>query len=110
MTIAILPITSCLSLSSRPYLVLFAIAGVVCGSTSYFHYKTTLNASVITVMQKIEAVNIQTVSLGAILFEGIMQCTCQGVIFAQVCRYWEIPLDDTRRMKGFVAVLLILSR
>lgn len=61
-------------------------------------------------MQKIEAVDIETVSLGAILFEGIMQCTCQGVIFAQVCRYWEIPLDDTGRMKAFVAVLLILAR
>lgn len=40
-TIAILPITSCLSRSLRPCPVLFAIAGVNCGSTSNLHNKST---------------------------------------------------------------------
>lgn len=40
-TIAILPITSCLSLSLRPCPVLFAIAGVNCGSISNLHNKST---------------------------------------------------------------------
>jgi hypothetical protein len=44
-----------------------------------------------------------------ILIEGILQSLCQGVIFAQVARYWESPLNDTIRMKSYVLTLAGLS-
>jgi hypothetical protein len=44
-----------------------------------------------------------------ILIEGILQSLCQGVIFAQVARYWESPLNDTNRMKSYVLTLAGLS-
>ncbi|KAI0276314.1 hypothetical protein BGY98DRAFT_919524 [Russula aff. rugulosa BPL654] len=44
-----------------------------------------------------------------ILIEGILQSICQGVIFAQVARYWECPLNDTIRMKSYVLTLAGLS-
>ncbi|KAF8505910.1 hypothetical protein F5888DRAFT_1838847, partial [Russula emetica] len=44
-----------------------------------------------------------------ILIEGILQSIFQGVIFAQVARYWECPLNDTIRMKSYVLTLAGLS-
>jgi hypothetical protein len=44
-----------------------------------------------------------------ILIEGILQSLCQGVIFAQVARYWECPLNDTIWMKSYVLALAGLS-
>ena len=44
-----------------------------------------------------------------ILIEGILQSLCQGVIFAQVARYLESPLNDTIRMKSYVLTLAGLS-
>ena len=44
-----------------------------------------------------------------ILIEGVLQSICQGVIFAQVARYWECPLNDTVRMKSYVLTLAGLS-
>ena len=44
-----------------------------------------------------------------ILIEGVLQSICQGIIFAQVARYWECPLNDTIRMKSYVSTLAGLS-
>ncbi|KAI0053735.1 hypothetical protein FA95DRAFT_481768 [Auriscalpium vulgare] len=46
---------------------------------------------------------------GPILTEGLLQALCQGVVFAQAVKYWESPLDDTRRMKAYVTLLVFLS-
>ncbi|KAI0321947.1 hypothetical protein OF83DRAFT_1167975 [Amylostereum chailletii] len=46
---------------------------------------------------------------GPILVEGLLQVLCQGVIFAQAIKYYESPLDDTRRSKSYICVLVVLS-
>ncbi|KAI0036057.1 hypothetical protein K488DRAFT_42012 [Vararia minispora EC-137] len=46
---------------------------------------------------------------GPILFEGVLQMLCQGVIFAQAVKYYDNPLDDTLRQKVYVFVLVGMS-
>ncbi|KAA1466601.1 hypothetical protein DENSPDRAFT_811748 [Dentipellis sp. KUC8613] len=57
----------------------------------------------------VKALEPDPISTGPIVLGTVLQTLCQGVIFAQALKYWQSPLDDTRRMKIYVVVLVLLS-
>jgi hypothetical protein len=95
------------SLAGRPQLMVPTETGD--GALMSRHRRGTSPQS--TPMISPESLAAQTdVPISApILIEGILQSICQGVIFAQVARYWECPLNDTIRMKSYVLTLAGLS-
>ncbi|TFY74313.1 hypothetical protein EWM64_g9700 [Hericium alpestre] len=60
-------------------------------------------------MTSIQALEPDVLTTAPLLIGGFIQSVSQGIIFAQAMRYWRSPLDDTRRMKIYVAVLVLLS-
>ncbi|TFY74411.1 hypothetical protein EWM64_g9601 [Hericium alpestre] len=60
-------------------------------------------------MADIQALEPDVLTEAPLLLGGFIQAVLQGVIFAQAMKYWGSPLDDTRRMKAYVVVLVLLS-